>query len=458
MSEEAYAEEPIGIPDFLRDPVGMLRRRWAWMVTLLTVGVLATGIFVARIEPTYESTATILIASQRIPEEFVRPTVEEDSLQQISAMVGQVLTRATLSELIERFGLYRELWDAVPREELVARLRGNIQVQPEAGITRSRNETARLIAVSFEDRDPQTAAEVANEIAGLFTAENLKRRSKQARMTTDFLQRELVEAEAALREQEREITEFKERHRGELPGDLNTNLGRLERLQQQRQSLALQIAESSNRITLLSSDESPDARLASLRAELSARRGVLTDRHPDVLALQEQIRSLEAELRDTPASERTAGTPAGTMLAAEQATLTSLRRQLLETERELSELDLRVARTPKREEELAALAQRASVLRDSYLEFLRKVNEAELAESLEAAQHGARFSILDRAVPATSPARSSLKYAVAGLVASLGLAVGFGVFLELIDPVLFDAGQIERLTELPVLGSVPHIS
>ena len=97
---------------------------------------------------------------------------------------------------------------------------------------------------------------------GLFgdtlTAENLRRRSQQARLTTDFLKRELDQAEAALRDQDRSITEFKERHRGELPGELEANLGRLERLQQQRQSLALQIAESSNRITLLAQGKTPE--------------------------------------------------------------------------------------------------------------------------------------------------------------------------------------------------------
>jgi len=463
MNDEVdVVDEQAGLPEFLQDPLGMLRRRWIAMVAALTLGLAATGVLLVKLEPSYVATATILVSSQRIPEEFVRPTVEEDSLQQINAMVGQVLTRATLSKLVQQFDLYPELRDSLTMEEITTRLRENLLISPEPSITRGRDEMAQLIQVSFENPDPGKAAAITNEIAGLFTAENLRRRSQQARLTTEFLQRELTAAEVALREQDRSITEFKERYRGELPGELDANLGRLERLQQQRQSLALQIAESSNRITALSQgqspEESPDARLAALKAELRRQRSLQTDRHPDVVALKDQVAALEAELAATSGTD-SPGEPTGSALVqAERVTLAQLRRQLVETERELADLDTRVARTPKREEELAALEERGTVLRESYLDFLRKVKEAELAESLEAAQHGERFSILDRAVPPTTPTRSRLKYLLAGLVFSLGLAGALGILLEIVDPVLFNAAQIERVSELPVLGTVPHIS
>ena len=73
MTEEPLAyEEPSTVPDFIKDPVGMLRRRWLWMTAVLVAGLAATGAIVFRIEPSYLATATILVASQRIPEEFVR--------------------------------------------------------------------------------------------------------------------------------------------------------------------------------------------------------------------------------------------------------------------------------------------------------------------------------------------------------------------------------------------------
>ena len=113
--------------------------------------------------------------------------------------------------------------------------------------------------------------------------------------------------------------------------------------------------------------------------------------------------------------------------------------------------------TPKRQEELAALEQRAEILRESHKEFLRKVRQAELAEAVESAQQGERVTILDKAVPPERPDHSALRYIVAGIVASLGMAIGIGVLLEIFDSVIVDASEIEGEFRIPVLGSISRI-
>jgi capsular polysaccharide biosynthesis protein len=42
-------------------------------------------------------------------------------------------------------------------------------------------------------------------------------------------------------------------------------------------------------------------------------------------------------------------------------------------------------------------------------------------------------------------------------MASLALALGIGILLEIRDPVLVSADQLELVSELPVLGSVSRI-
>ena len=97
------------------------------------------------------------------------------------------------------------------------------------------------------------------------------------------------------------------------------------------------------------------------------------------------------------------------------------------------------------------------MLRTSYLEFLRKVQDAELAESLEAAQQGERISVLDRAVAPQFAAQTRVKYLALGYLVSLAAALGVAVLFEMVDPVLISAEQVEADFGLPVLGSVPHI-
>jgi uncharacterized protein involved in exopolysaccharide biosynthesis len=265
-----------------------------------------------------------------------------------------------------------------------------------------------------------------------------------------------------MREHSRVIREFKEQYRGELPGELASSVARLDRLQQHRQSLALQIAEANTQLAELVTgepgvaDQSPEARLVALRAELKEKEAVLTERHPEVQWLRRQIEVLEAAVGG---SKKTGEVPSRpTLVAAAQQTVEELRRQLARTEAELGDLDARVARTPARQEELDALEGREEVLQEQYRDALRKVHEGELAASLESAQQGARVSVLEQAVPPAGPTRSRAKILAAGVLASLALALGAGLLLETLDPVLVTARQVEAESGLAVLGSAPHIA
>jgi len=102
--------------------------------------------------------------------------------------------------------------------------------------------------------------------------------------------------------------------------------------------------------------------------------------------------------------------------------------------------------------------QKESVLRDSYLTSLRKVDEAEIAESLESAQQGSRVSILDTAQVPSRPKRNRLKFIAAGLVATLGLAGGIALLFELIDPVVVATRQLDSILGRPTIGIMPRIS
>lgn len=462
--DEFENHESGGLLDALKDPRGLVERRGRWMLVTLIVGLGMTSLFVALRAPRYLAKATVLVTSQQIPEDFVRPTIEENPFQTINAMVGAILSRDRIAELVQKHDLYPDLRGRYTLEELVLIMREQIEIAPEEGIgAPSRFDSARMYGVSFLADRAQVAADVANDLAGLFIAESIRERNQQARLTTAFLRRGLEGAESELREQNRKITEFKEAHRGELPAELNANLGRLERLQQQRQSLALQITEAHTRLAMLSGGAedptSPEARLAALRTRLDEELAVRTDEHPNVTSLKRQVAVLEAEIKasgEAPDSAPPASRAA--LAAAARRTLTELQKQLSDTEKQLQQLDQRVEHTPARQEELEALEERATVLRENYRQFLRKVQEAELAQSLEAAQQGERVSVVDWATPPTSPTRERWKYFAAGLVASLGLALGVGMLLELSDPVLVGTAQVELLSELPVLGSVPHIA
>jgi len=459
-----------GLPEFLLDPLGVIRRRWLWMALVLLLGIgAAAGVGLSQ-RLTYVAEGTVLITSQVIPEDFVRSTVREDSLSHINAIVGQVVSRQNLGKLVERFDLYPSDGGRDAVRDPVTEMREDVAIYPRDDLdrgARQRFSTSQVYVISYEAPDPEIAASVVNELAGFFTAANIAMRNQQAELATRFLRRELERAEKALREQDRVVTEFLQEHRGGLPSELTTNLARLERLQAQRQSLATQIDAAEGRVILLRAEEgaqdddtspTPQDRLLELQDELRARLAVLTEEHPNVLALRRQIESLEAQLAAADAPESPEARERAARLAEEQRQLGLLRSQLAETGEQIAAIDERVQKTPIRTEQLSALQERAGVLRENYLEFLRKVQEAELAQSLESAQQGARVSVLDRAMPPTSPKRARWKILFLGVVAAFGASVAVGILLELVDPVVVNSRQLESIVERPVLGSIPTIS
>jgi succinoglycan biosynthesis transport protein ExoP len=449
--------EPGGLPPFLLDPVGVVRRRWRWMLPVLVLGLIAAVVAGAMVKLRYRAGATVMIATQEMPEEFVRSTVRGDPFERINAMVAEVLARPNLFALIEENDLYSELRDALPMAELVERMRRDISIEAESGIgSLARFETARLLVIEFENNDPNVAATVANRLAGLLVDEGIRLRSHQAALATDFMSRELERSESELREHDRKITAFKQQYRGELPADLEPSLRTLSRLQEQRASLSLQIAETETRMASLSTveNDSPASRLQDLRAALTSQLARQTEKHPDVISLRRQIAQLEQEIAagGGPAEASRSG-----LLTSGRRTIDELRRQRTAGEIKIRDLEERVARIPERQEVLEAMEGKQEVLQATYTEFLRKVQEAELAQSLEQAQQGARISFLERAEPPLLPTRERWKIVIIGAGATFVMAFAVGLLLELLDPVLLLSSEARSLEDIPILGSVPWI-
>lgn len=451
------------LPEFLLDPFGVLNRRWRWMLAALLAGLVATGVAAFLVKPEFTAEARVLVTSQRISEAFVTSTVVSNEVEKINAILSEIRSRRSIVEMINEFSLFEsdEPDKALPMQERVISVLSSITIEPEAltgGNDQRRQQGAIVYGISYCSGNAVEAAVMANAIATRFTDTHLEMRHRQARLTTRFLGTELEEVERDLTTQERAIRDFKEAHRGELPGELQTNLGRLERLQQQRESLSLQIAEAETRLANIAQNEqldenSPHGRLERLQGQYDTLLGLYTAEHPNVVTMKRRIETLEAVVakRDADTGQR-----AGTSGAA-ATMLTELNRQRDATVAEFDELDARVANTPARQEELDSLEQRAEILRENHQEFLRKVSQAELSEAVESAQQGERATVLDAAQPPNAPDRSPLLLVFAGIVGSFGLAIGIALLLELVDGVIVSPGELERETGVPVFASIPRV-
>jgi succinoglycan biosynthesis transport protein ExoP len=453
-----------GPPDFLLDPKGIIRRRWRWMVASLIVGLAGTGAGVYFVKPRYEAEASVLITSQEIPENFVRSTVRESSMSNLNATVSQVLSNDNLERIIDRFELFEGLRPGVPLDTLANRMRGDIGIKPESTVAPgSRGQTSIVYRLSFESDSPSGAANVANALAALVVEASILKRNEQAQRITRFLQNALSADERDLRKQSRRVTEFRQSHRGQLPEELETSMRKLELLHERRAALDAKIAESQSQILRLRSGGAEtelsenQILLEQLRVQLAREAALNTEEHPSVLSLRRRVTNVEA-LVAAEADPKTSLPPeVAALVDGELRDISRMRDQMAKIDDQVADLSARIDLTPSVSEELTALEQKETVLRENYLSSLRKVEQAELAETLEMAQQGAQVSILNRARPPSMPVRPRWMLLVGGIAASLAFALGVAVLLELIDPVVVSAGQLEKIADPRVLGSMPWV-
>jgi uncharacterized protein involved in exopolysaccharide biosynthesis len=208
------------------------RHKWLAIVVFITVltAVLSVVVFLPNV---YQSTATILIERQKVPEAFVQTTVTSGIDMRLQAITQQILSRSRLEGLIDRFGLYADVRQRVPLEALIERMRQDIRLEQKGGEGGGQQRTTVAFSISYSGKDPQLVAQVTNALASFYIEENLKVREQQAAGTTEFLRVQLEDMKQKLETQERLLSQFKEKYIGELPEQLPANLAVLERLHTQ---------------------------------------------------------------------------------------------------------------------------------------------------------------------------------------------------------------------------------
>lgn len=477
------------------------RRKWLAVLCFLFPCAIALGI-VTFLPGIYRSTATVLVDRQQVPEAFVRPTVTSGLETRLQTIAQEIFSRARLDRVIKQFRLYDDLKTRVSSEEVIERMRRDIQVEyrGERG-----GKGTIAFAVGFQGRDPVVVAQVANTLASFFVEENLKVREKQATGTSEFLKVQLVDVKARLDSQEKQVSEFKRKYLGELPQQLDMNLGIVDRLDAQlrlnldnqtrlserRESLAKRAGMAGVLVPGVRRDGTPVGRLdsaadelARMYQELRQLRARYSEKYPDVVRLKAAIANLEEQIangetsvpqaktarpfidQDSDSEGKPKESPAATAYSAQvrlaQEEIDAELRALKSEERRLrgsiATYVGRVRNAPKLEQEYKEVSRDYESTRELYATLSKRYEEAQLAESMEQRQKGEQFRILDPAIPGQDPiAPQRGRLAVLAVILSAALSVGIVVATERIRPAFHSVEALRAFTRVPVLLSVPAI-
>src|SRR5687767_2307423 len=81
------------------------RRRWYIAIPAVVVAS-ATAVVSMFLPNLYRASTSILIIPQRVSENFVRPTVEDDLTERLNTIQQQILSRTRLERIVQEFNLY----------------------------------------------------------------------------------------------------------------------------------------------------------------------------------------------------------------------------------------------------------------------------------------------------------------------------------------------------------------
>lgn len=467
----------------LRDYLSVIRRR-AVLLTLTSSGIFLGALMIAWVwPPVFQSTGTILVEAQQIPTELVQSTVTGFVEERIDVISQRVMTRDNLLRVIDKQQLFLADRESLSAPELIDRLRKRIHIQiagaESPGFRRGRTTVA--FDVSFDDRSPNTAHQVATELVNLFLNENVKTRTERATETTEFLSKEADRLKVDLENIEQGIATYKRENANSLPehqglrasmlARVEADLKNIEReyraTQDELRFLDLELSSIKSGVGVPLSQEvyvSPAQELERLKNEYAKLSGSYTESHPDVRAIKRKIEALSRTMGGT--SKARVGSPielATAKVEARIATtndrLASLSRQENELRANRSALEKEIIASPQVERGIATLMRDHETAQKKYDELRTKEMGAQLAENLEGEQKAERFSLLEAPLLPDKPIRPDRgKIVLIGLFAALGVSMGLAFLLEMLHPRIRGSAALAVVLRHKPLVVIPYIN
>ena len=472
------------------------RHKW-WIAAAVVAGALAGGITGTLFKKEYTASALVLVEPQKVPDKFVESSVSTDVQDRLATITQQILSNTKLQKIIDDFHLYADERRRMYPEDVLELMRTNINIKLEKGWTRDK---PGAFHVTYIGSDPAITAEVVNRIVSLFLEENLRERESSAEGTADFLDGQLQDARRKLEVQEKNLAEYKLKHKGDLPGQdqlLNGALTRLEmelagtqealaRANETRIAIesALKIAESSElEVTqMLERPQSSAETLGEVKtsermaAQIDMMKRRYTPVHPDVVAMEREfaaVRQREAAEAKRKPEQRASSEPRTNPQTLQYRLQMRERIEALKTQSRLTEDEI-ASRTRQREQILASIAdyqarleqlpvrelQMGAITRDyemslaNYRSLLDKRLSAQMSTEMERRQKGETFQILDPARIPQKPlgwTRQAIAAigAVAGLLLGAALALAAGLAKNVV------LGDWEAPPSLEILARIP---
>jgi hypothetical protein len=224
--------------------------------------------------PIYRSEGKILVESQDIPKDLVKPTITDSASQRIQIIKQRSTTRDNLLRIVRRFGLFPQEQRWMSESQLLDLMKARTKLEVidlELPMLQWQQPLGNSLAftLSFDYENPGVAARVANEFLTGILNDDAVNRNNRAAETTRFMEQEVKRLQGAVAATEGKITEAELK-----PPDPVKQLSEQYRMQR---------------------DE-----LTRLRLDLTQKAATYSSAHPEVKSLKKKIEALEKIVANAP--------------------------------------------------------------------------------------------------------------------------------------------------------------
>lgn len=507
MSPMPFVRRALDIEDYL----AILRRNAGWIAGPALFGLVAAVVTAYLWPDRYISEARLRALPPQIPERLVARPSTVSLTDRVTSITQSVLSRNTLTNIIQTHDLYPVKRKALPMEDVVEEMRRDITIgNPAEGQTRL------AFTVSFAYDNRYSAQRVTRDLVSRLIDESRRGQQRQASQTALFLSEQTDQARAELEAIEQKLTQFRLDNSRVMPGQrvngteslvlmetrTATAGAALARAQQEKLVLesehrllreqlahvgskpARPLAVSGGVPAAVASDGRLEREIARAHTELDLAMTRYTADHPDVRRLQTRLAALTREqaaeavrILPAPVSPNAAAEIAAAFdpaverevgLAEQQIARLTARirvkemeaqdysREVAAAQRRLGEMEKRLSTAPLDSQRLESLTRDHDSARRRYADLLQRFNQAKESQAVDMIMQGETLELLDAASLPEGPSSPTRPLIILGGVV-LGAIMGcaFSAVREARDTSLKTLKDIAACTQFRVFGSVP---
>lgn len=443
-----------------------------WVVLLFAVvslAVLAVGMVYPK---TFTSSTTIHADRQNIIKPLLAGQAQTTNVSDHVRFVREVVVSP---RLLKELVLDLELLEDPDNERAIEALSRSIGSSLSV-----KSLGPYFIKIEYSGEDPAQVYNIVSKITDMFIKDSSETKRKESREAFLFIDKQAKSYKAQLVDAEEKLKQF---NANNFDGTEDAAKARIGRIRDEIETIKLDIEETQTRIVSLEKELKNESqvvenryradefrlRLADAQSRLDTLLLTYTEDYPDVVALKQQIEDLKQTIRNSESPVRGTATSdvsanplyeeLRSRVSTQKVELNTKKRRLARTELKLEEEYKRLERIAAQQAELAELTRDYSVTKSIYEDMLSRKEKARLSMTLDVEGQGVTYRIQEPAAFPLSPkGMKFLHFFLAGPILGALVPLGLLIVYVQLDPRIRFKESLEAITDVPVLGVVPHMT